>query len=99
MIAHSPKAKKMKTLIYQQSFTSANLYRRFKKFTCMLAILLLTGITNPLNTYAQGNPGDPGCDPLDPACPIDGGLSLLIAAGIGIGARKAYKAKRSTTKI
>lgn len=34
---------------------------------------------------------DPGCNPLDPACPIDGGLSLLIAAGIGLGAKKAYQ--------
>ena len=44
------------------------------------------------------DPGDPGCDPLDPACPIDGGLSLLIAAGIGIGAKKAYDAKRNKAK-
>ena len=37
---------------------------------------------------------DGGCDPLDPLCPIDGGITLLIAAGIGIGARKAAKAKK-----
>lgn len=36
---------------------------------------------------------DPGCNP-DLPCPIDGGLSLLIAAGIGIGAKKAYAAKK-----
>ena len=36
---------------------------------------------------------DPGCDPNDPACPIDGGLSILIAAGIGLGARKAMRKK------
>ena len=34
---------------------------------------------------------EPGCDPFDPSCPIDGGLSLLIAAGIGLGAKKAYQ--------
>jgi hypothetical protein len=45
----------------------------------------------PLPIFAQG---DPGCDPLDPACPIDGGLSLLIAAGIGLGAKKAYDNKK-----
>lgn len=33
---------------------------------------------------------DPSCDPLDPDCPIDGGVSLLIAAGIGLGVKKAY---------
>ncbi len=40
-------------------------------------------------------PGDPGCDPLDPACPIDGGLSLLIAAGVGLAARKAFIAAKT----
>ena len=39
-------------------------------------------------------PGDPSCDPLDPDCPIDGGLSLLIAAGIGLGAKKAYQERK-----
>lgn len=50
---------------------------------------------------------DPGCDPGgnlncdcpenqgNPACPIDGGLSLLLAAGVGLGARKAYLAKKT----
>ena len=37
------------------------------------------------------SPPDPNCDPLDPACPIDGGLTILIAAGIGLGAKKAFK--------
>lgn len=36
---------------------------------------------------------DPCTDPSLP-CPIDGGLSLLIAAGIGIGAKKAYDTKK-----
>ncbi len=34
---------------------------------------------------------DPSCDPLDPLCPIDGGVSLLIAAGVGLGVRRAMK--------
>lgn len=41
------------------------------------------------------DPNNPGCDPLDPACPIDGGLGLLLAAGIGLGAKKAYEAKKA----
>jgi hypothetical protein len=40
---------------------------------------------------------DPGCNP-DLPCPIDGGLSLLIAAGVGLGARRAYK-KHHTPKL
>jgi hypothetical protein len=41
--------------------------------------------------------GDAGCDPLDPACPIDGGVSLLIAAGIGLGAKKAYSQNKKNS--
>ncbi len=37
---------------------------------------------------------DPGCDPFDPACPVDGGVSFLIAAGIGIAAKKSYDRKK-----
>lgn len=58
--------------------------------------LFLTGfiilMMMPFTGFCQG---DPGCDPLDPACPIDGGLSLLIAAGIGLAAKRAYKKKNS----
>ena len=55
----------------------------------MATIALLFAIILPLNTSAA--PPDPTCDPLDPACPIDGGISLLIAAGIGLGAKRAFK--------
>jgi hypothetical protein len=39
---------------------------------------------------ADAQPGIP-CDPLDPACPIDGGLLVLISAGIGLGAKRFKK--------
>lgn len=39
----------------------------------------------PSLLHAQGMPGDPGGDP---DVPIDGGLSLLLAAGAGYGAKK-----------
>ena len=45
---------------------------------------------------AQGgpnDPGDPGGDP-DPAVPFDGGLTLLIAAGIGYAAKKGYDKRK-----
>jgi hypothetical protein len=38
-------------------------------------------------------PPDPECDPLDPACPIDGGVGLLIAAGVGLGAKALFRKK------
>ena len=40
----------------------------------------------PLISHAQGpNPGD------DPDVPIDGGISLLVAAGISYVAKKGYE--------
>ena len=59
-------------------------------FLTVLCIILLL----PAVSVAQIS--DPGCDPFDPLCPIDGGLSLLIAAGIGLGAKKAYQAKKKS---
>lgn len=44
---------------------------------------LLLFSQNPLR--AQGNPGDPGCDPDDPYCPIDSGLTVLLIFGAGYG--------------
>ena len=60
----------------------------------LMIVLLMVGA--PFLGFAQ--PVDPGCDPLDPACPIDGGLSLLIAAGIGVGAKKAYDSRKKASK-
>ncbi len=69
---------------------------RYRKYITMLGFVMITIIANPLKTSAQP---DAGCDPLDPACPIDGGISLLIAAGIGLGARKALgKARHQEQK-
>ncbi len=51
-----------------------------------------------LSSQAQG-PGDPGDDP-DPSqnIPFDGGISLVVAAGIAYAAKKGYdKRKRSDT--
>ena len=62
-----------------------------------LFIYILSFITAVFLLPALGmgqGPGDPSCDPLDPDCPIDGGLSLLIAAGIGLGAKKAYQERK-----
>jgi hypothetical protein len=45
----------------------------------------------PLIASAQPGPGD------DPDVPIDGGLSLLVAAGVGYAVKKGY-AKRKKVK-
>lgn len=61
----------------------------------LYALVMVTFICLPILSNAQLDPGgdfDPGGDP-DVPIPFDGGLSLLLAAGIGYGAKKAY-AKR-----
>jgi len=62
------------------------------KALVVVALFIVIMLVNPLKGISQVS--DPSCDPMDPGCPIDGGVSLLIAAGIGIGARKAYLEKR-----
>lgn len=53
-------------------------------FTCLPSLL-----------WAQ--PGGGGPDP-DPAVPLDGGISLLVAAGVGYAVKKAYD-KRKEAKM
>jgi hypothetical protein len=55
-------------------------------------LVMVCALAFPALLFAQG---DPGGDP-DVKVPFDGGLSLLIAAGIGYAGKKAYdKRKRS----
>ena len=59
----------------------------------LITLIIAAATLSPLVSRAQ--PGDPCGDPSDPLCPIDGGVSLLIAAGIGIAAKKAHDAKKT----
>ena len=55
--------------------------RYFKIFSLLLVLLIFSGI----KLFAQPTP---------PSAPIDGGLSLLIAGGVGYGIKKMYKKKK-----
>lgn len=68
---------------------------RLNKYLILAVVFLLVNVILPFSGISQAV-SDPGCDPLDPLCPIDGGLSLLIAAGIGLGAKKAYDKKKKS---
>jgi hypothetical protein len=57
-----------------------------------LLVLLL-----PSLLHAQSGVPDPGGDP-DAAVPIDGGLSLLLAAGVGYVAKKGYDARKKKSE-
>lgn len=45
--------------------------------------------------YAQPSQGNPGGAP----APIDGGISLLIAAGAAYGGKKAYDAFKNRSEV
>ena len=47
-------------------------------------------------SFLSAQPGGGGPDP-DPSVPIDGGLSLLIAAGVGYAAKKAHDKRKEST--
>ncbi len=67
-----------------------------KKTLIFFALLILVFIFLPDVIYAQ-TPPDPGGDPDNAAAvPIDGGLSILLAAGVGYGIKKVRDARKKT---
>ncbi|MBW7892188.1 MAG: hypothetical protein H3C48_14440 [Chitinophagaceae bacterium] len=63
------------------------------KLKSLFAVVIITaGILFATPLPAQ--PGGPGGDP-DAEIPIDGGIGLLIAAGVAYGAKKAYDKRKS----
>jgi hypothetical protein len=58
-----------------------------QKLLIQIASVLLV-ILIPAVLFAQPGPGD------DPDVPIDGGLSLLLAAGVAYGAKKGYDVRK-----
>ena len=54
-----------------------------------ISIILLVATIIPSLLMAQGPP-----DPSDTFVPLDGGLSLLVAAAVGYGSKKMYDARK-----
>ena len=59
-----------------------------------LIILVMVMTMNLGNASATSDPDDPS--PTDPAVPVDGGISLLLAAGAALGGRKLYPSVMDT---
>lgn len=59
------------------------------------AIVLLLVIIIVPSVYVFAGPSAPGGDA---GAPIDGGISLLVAAGIGYGAKKVHAARKKTKR-
>ena len=59
------------------------------KTSVLKSFILLAAMVVPFLALAQGP-----ADPSDTFVPVDGGLSLLLAAGIGYGAKKIKDFKK-----
>ncbi len=59
--------------------------KKYSKRLLMCSVLFIS--LNALPGISQAQPVDDGA--VDPDAPIDGGISLLVAAGIGYGVKKA----------
>lgn len=75
--------------------------RPLKRILATAAIICGLGIMNGAFAQPSGPPGPPGGGGGTPPCwpppcvPVDGGASLLIAAGIAFGAKKVYDLKKN----
>jgi hypothetical protein len=79
----------------EQIFIHLLIDKAIMNFNTIARLFVLTAILAlPLMVFAQPSPpagGTPPCgEPFGPVCPIDGGVSLLVAAGLAFGGKKAY---------
>jgi hypothetical protein len=71
------------------------------KIIAIIIILIGFGsfcVAAPAPPPSGGSGGGPSCWP-PPCIPIDGGISLLIAAGAIYGGRKLYKNKKEENSL
>ncbi len=68
----------------------------YKKYVFIPVILLILVMAFPSLASAQFESFPDGGNP---DAPIDGGLSLLVAAGVGYGAKKIKERKASTNNL
>lgn len=79
------------------------MYKKLKKYIYITILLISVSLVN--NAFAGGGPppkppgngGGPPCWP-PPCVPIDGGLSLLLAAGVLYGGKKVYDISKNNEK-
>jgi hypothetical protein len=63
-----------------------NLKQSGTKFFAPILVIFL--LTLSLSVFSQNQEIDPDRDPDNPSVPLDGGLSLLLAAGVAYGGKK-----------
>ena len=68
--------------------------KRYFKWIVITNVFLVILMFFPVIAYCQIG------DPLgDPDAPIDGGVSLLVAAGVGYGIKKARDSRKKNIKV
>ena len=70
---------------------------RNKKIKLLTSILLFIITLAPWAAFAQIGGGGGGDGTGNPDIPIDGGLGLLVAAGVAYGAKKVHEARKKKT--
>ena len=68
--------------------TALSLKNSVLKFLFIFLVSLMPMIGNCQDPNGVPDPGNGGTNPDAGSVPIDGGLSLLLAAGVGYGAKK-----------
>ncbi len=74
----------------------------YRTFACIFFIFAYTSLASArqLPPCEDGSMPDEGGNCVDnPAVPIDGGASLLIAAGVAYGLKKAYDKRKQDKKV
>jgi len=75
---------------------------RYSVIKTIYRTFFLVGLAFFYNTsvIAQDPDPDPGCPPpcQDPDLPIDGGASILIAAGVAYGLKKVHDKRKQSRK-
>lgn len=75
----------------------------FYKLILSLAFVILCNMANA--QPAVGGPGGPPSGSTEPPCwpppciPVDGGISLIIAAGVAFGGKKLYDHNKKSENI
>lgn len=75
--------------------------KRFYRFIIVFSIIMIIFIGLPTLVHAQEPGCDPGCNCRadGSVCPIDGGLSALLAIGVAYGIKKYKDTKKHPESI
>ncbi len=69
--------------------------KRLSKWWLAFCFLLTFSVCMPTITQAGDDPPDTSCDPGDPSCPIDGGVTALLAIGAAYGIKKVRDSRKA----